>query len=55
MKDRQIVLFADDTTIVKSEMNTDRKINEDFRRITDWFTVSKLTVNIGKCEGISFG
>ena len=24
-------------------------------RITDWFTASKLTVSIGKCEAISFG
>ena len=37
-----------------SGKNTDRKFNEDLRRITDWFTVSKLTVNIGKCEALSF-
>ena len=55
MKDSQIVMFADDTTIVKSGKNTDRKINEGLRRIIDWFTVSKLTVNISKCEAISFG
>ena len=55
VKDSQIVRFADDTTIVKSGKNTEGKINEDLRRITDWFPVSKLTVNIGKCEAISFG
>ena len=55
VKDSQIVMFADDTTIVKSGKSTERKINEDLRRITDWFTVSKLTVNIGKFEAISFG
>ena len=55
MKDSQIVMFADDTTIVKSGKHTDRELNEDLNRITDWFTASKLTVNIGKCEAISFG
>ena len=48
-------MFADDTTIVKSGKHTDRELNEDLNRITDWFTASKLTVNIGKCEAISFG
>ena len=55
VKDSQIVMFADDTTIVKSGKHTDRELNEDLHRITDWFTASKLTVNIGKCEAISFG
>ena len=55
MKDSQIVMFADDTTIVKSGKHRDRELNEDLHRITDWFTASKLTVNIGKCEAISFG
>ena len=55
VKDSQIVMFADDTTIVKSGKHTDRDLNEDLHRITDWFTASKLTVNIGKCEAISFG
>ena len=48
-------MFADDTTIVKSGKHTDRELNEDLHRITDWFTASKLTVNIGICEAISFG
>ena len=34
-------MLADDTTIVKSGEKTDRKINEDLHRITDWFTGSK--------------
>ena len=55
MKDSQIVMFADDTAIVKTAKNIDRKINEDHHRITDWSTVNKLTVNIGKCKAISFG
>ena len=53
MKDSQIVMFADDTTIVKSGKHTDRELNEDLHRITDWFTASKLTVNIGKYERIT--
>ena len=53
--DGQIVMFADDTTIVESGKHTDRELNEDLHRITDWFKASKLTVNIGKCDAISFG
>ena len=55
VKDSQIVMFADDTTIVKSGKHTNRELNEDLHRIIDWFTASKLTVNIDKCEAISFG
>ena len=44
VKDSQIVMFADDTTILKSGKHTDRELNEDLHRITDWFTASKLTV-----------
>ena len=54
-KTSQIVMFADDRTIVKSGKHTDRELNEDLHKITDWFTASKLTINIGKCEAISFG
>ena len=43
VNDRQLVLFADDTTIVYSGKSTVRKIDEDIHSITDWFTASKLT------------
>ena len=55
VKDGQIAMFADDTTIVELERNTDWKIDEDRHRNTHWFTSSKLTVSIDKCEPISFG
>ena len=48
VKDSQKVMFADDTTTVKCGKYTERKINEDPHRITDWFRASKLTVKIGK-------
>ena len=35
VKDSQLVMFADDTTIVKSGKITDRKICEDLNGITD--------------------
>ena len=35
---------------MKSGESTYRKMNEDLLRITEWFTASKLTVNIVKLE-----
>ena len=43
VKDCQIVMFADDTTIVFSGKSTARKIDEDLHRITDWFTATTIT------------
>ena len=51
----KISLFADDTTVYKMGMNSEKEITEDVRKMRNWFDVNKLTLNVEKCESISFG
>ena len=55
MKNSQIVMFADDTTIVKSgKILTGKSMKVSVESLIGSI-VSKLTVNIGKCKAISIG
>ena len=51
----KISLFADDTTVYNIGMNSEKEITEDVRKMRNWFDVNKLTLNVEKCESISFG
>ena len=51
----KISLFADDTTVYNMGMNSEKEITEDVRKMRNWFDVNKLTLNVEKCESISFG
>ena len=35
--------------------NSEKEITEDLRKMRNWFDVNKLTLNVEKCESISFG
>ena len=51
------LLFADDTTIYKSHRNLQYLtwcIEDDMRRITTWFRINKLTLNLDKTVCILF-
>ena len=51
------LLFADDTTIYKSHRNLQYLtwcIEDDMKRITSWFRINKLTLNIGKTVCLLF-
>ena len=51
----KISLFADDTTVYNMGMNSEKEITEDVRKMRNWFDVNKLTLNVEKCQSISFG
>ena len=35
--------------------NSEKEITEDVRKMQNWFDMNKLTLNVEKCESISFG
>ena len=52
-----IILFADDTTLIhghKSLKFLKWMIEEDLKRMTDWFNANQLTINLDKTECILF-
>ena len=51
----KISLFADDTTVYNMGRNSEKELTEDVRKMRNWFDVNKLTLNVEKCESISFG
>ena len=55
IENNKIVVSADNTTIVNSGKISDPLVGKDLRKRTDWFHCNKLTVNVKKCEAISFG
>lgn len=51
------IMFADDTTIFISGKNLKflyRKINDDMKRLTQWFKENSLTVNVDKSFSVLF-
>ena len=55
IKDSRITMFADDTTVLNAGDKTSPLITQDLKNMTNWFVSNKLTVNVDKCEAISFG
>ena len=48
-------MFADDTSLLKSGKKGELLSQPDVERLSNWFIGNKLTINVGKCEIISFG
>ena len=55
IEDSQITMFADDTNLLRCGKKREVLLQEDIERVADWFISNKLTINVGKCEVISFG
>ena len=54
IKDSRIATFADDTTVLNTGDKTSPFISQHLKNMTYWFVSNKLTVNVSKCEAISF-
>ena len=53
----EIILYADDTVIYYSSTNLfdlESKLNSDLATISNWFSSNLLTLNISKCNYITF-
>ena len=50
-----LTLFADDTSVYNISRNATNDLSEDILQLRKWFAANKLTVNISKCELITFG
>ena len=55
IKDSRIAIFADDTIVLNAGDKTSPLITQDLKIVTIWIVSNKLTVNVSKCEVISFG
>ena len=51
----QKAMFADDTANMNSKQNAHLLSNSDIRHMSKWCVDNKLTVNVEKCEAMSFG
>ena len=51
----QMVIFADDTTIINAGKRTDAAIKNDIVTVSKWFESNKVTINTDKCEAMFFG
>ena len=51
----QMVIFAEDTTIINAGKGTDAVIKNDIVTVSKWFESNKLTINTDKCEAVFFG
>ena len=50
-----LTLFADDTSVYNISRNATNDLSEDILQLRKWFAANKLTVNVSKCELITFG
>ena len=53
----KFILFADDTTILCSDKNSDqliKTINEELDRLYNWFSANKLSLNVSKTNYLLF-
>ena len=53
----KLLLFADNTCALDSDKNLELlivRINNELQKLLNWFTVNKISVNIGKCKYIIF-
>ena len=55
IQESQATMFADDTSLLKSGKKGELLLQPDVERLSNWFISNKLTINVGKCEIISFG
>ena len=55
IEESQVMIFADDTSLLKSGKKGALLLQPDVERLSNWFTSNKLSINVGKCEIISFG
>ena len=57
MENGNCLLFADDTTLYFAHQNIiylKWGIEEDLKRVMDWFKANKLTLNVNKTECVLF-
>ena len=52
--DNKMALFADETSIIKSGKRN-CNMQKDLDKSCDWFNHNKMSLNISKCETMSFG
>jgi len=53
----QAILFADDTTLYLSSNDINylyKSVNDDLRSLSEWFKLSKLSLNVGKTHYVIF-
>ena len=48
-------MFADDTIVLNAGDKTSPLITQDLKNMTNWLVSNKLTVNVSKCDALSFG
>jgi hypothetical protein len=56
-KDNNMVLFADDTSIIitdTNKLNFKINLNQTFKHINTWFNVNLLTLNFNKTQYVEF-
>ena len=51
----KIALFADDTSILKTNRKNNTDIQQDVNELINWYTANKLSVNLDECEILLFG
>jgi hypothetical protein len=56
-KNNNMVLFADDTSIIVTDtnkLNFERNFNQTFKDINTWFNANSLTLNFNKTQYVEF-
>ena len=51
----KVAIYADDTTILNVGPNCERQLDNDLESLSTWFQINSLSVNITKCEFMTFG
>ena len=51
----KIALFADDTSVLKTNRKNDTGIQQEVNELLNWYTTNKLSVILEKCEILPFG
>ena len=51
----KVVIYADDTTILNAGHNCERQLDNDIESLSTWFQINSSSVNITKCEFMTFG
>ena len=54
IKNSQEVKIADDTTVISSGKLSDPLASQNLLNVTEWFSFCKPTINVEKCEAMSF-
>ena len=51
----KVAIYGDNTTILNAGHNCERQLDNDIESLSTWFQINSLSVNITKCEVMTFG